>query len=160
MVRKCFRAVPARIPYAKRIVKFHVLMVEDNEADVLLMELALEHAVPDLQLHVVTTGPEALTFLNRQAPYADAPTPHLVLLDGSTPCMSAAEVLTHVRQNWSATDLPVVVFSGSSSEADLQRAMQAGANGYVTKPLGLDEYTRVLQHTLKTWYAHTLTAHT
>ncbi|GGK42282.1 response regulator [Deinococcus malanensis] len=140
-------------------MKFHVLMVEDNEADVFLMELALDGVVPDLQLHVVTTGPDALDFLNRQTPYEDAPTPHLVLLDGSTPCMTAAEVLTHVREGWSDADLPVVVFSGSSSEADIQRALQAGANGYVTKPLGLEEYTQAVQDTLHTWYAYALTTH-
>ncbi|MFD1733350.1 response regulator [Deinococcus malanensis] len=71
--------------------------------------------------------------------------------------MTAAEVLTDVRQCWSTADLPVVVFSGSSSEADIQRALEAGANGYVTKPVGLDEYTRAVQHTLNTWYAHALT---
>lgn len=132
---------------------FNVLMVEDNQADVLLMELALEDFLPDLSLHVVADGVEALEYLNRLAAYESAPRPHLMLLDGNTPRKSAVEVLTEVRQDPAFRDLPVVVFSGSAAQADATKSIQAGATAYITKPTGLDEYTQVVQETLGTWHA-------
>ncbi|GGK42065.1 two-component system response regulator [Deinococcus malanensis] len=130
-------------------MEFHVLMVEDDEADVLLMKVALEHADCDLHLHVVPDGPDALALLDRHEPYQNAPTPQLVLLDGHMPRMRAPEVLAHVRARW--CHLPVVVFSGSTFEAEVQESLQAGANAYVTKPVRLDEYTQVVQTLLTCW---------
>lgn len=127
-------------------------MVEDNPADVLLMQLALEDFLPDLSLHVVPDGAEALAYLNRLASYENVPRPQLMLLDGNTPRKSAIEVLTEVRQDPAFADLPVLVFSGSTAESDAQKSVQAGATAYIMKPTGLDEYTRVVQETLTFWH--------
>ncbi|ACO47502.1 response regulator [Deinococcus deserti] len=132
---------------------FNVLMVEDNAADVLLMQLAVEDFIPDLSLHVVPDGVEALAFLNRLGAYEDVPRPQLMLLDGNTPRKSAIEVLAEVRHNPIFAELPVLVFSGSAAESDAQKSIQAGATAYIMKPTGLDEYTRVVQDTLSFWHA-------
>ncbi|GGK41075.1 response regulator [Deinococcus malanensis] len=132
---------------------FNVLMVEDNQADVMLMELALEDFLPDLSLQVVPDGVDALAYLKRQPPYEHASRPQLMLLDGNTPRKSAVEVLAEVRQDPAFRDLPVLVFSGSTAEADAKKSIQAGATAYITKPTGLDEYTRVVQDTLGFWHA-------
>lgn len=132
---------------------FNVLMVEDNAADVLLMQLAVEDFIPDLSLHVVPDGAEALAYLNRLGAYEDVPRPQLMLLDGNTPRKGAIEVLAEVRHNPIFAELPVLVFSGSAAESDAEKSIQAGATAYITKPTGLDEYTRVVQDTLSFWHA-------
>ncbi|GGK35141.1 response regulator [Deinococcus malanensis] len=132
---------------------FDVLMVEDNPADVLLMELALEDFLPELTLHVVADGVEALAFLNRHAPYERTLRPKLVLLDGNTPRMDAVDVLTALRQDNAFKDLPVLMFTGSAAEADMQKCLEAGATDYITKPMGVEAYTEVVHRTLGFWAA-------
>ncbi|ACO47415.1 response regulator [Deinococcus deserti] len=132
---------------------FNVLMVEDNAADVVLMEVALEEFRPNVTLYVVNDGVEALQFVRGEGLYADAPRPHLILLDGNTPRKSAVEVLNEVRHDAGTLDLPVVVFSSSSVPADVERSLQAGANAYLTKPVGLSEFTDAVHSTLDFWWS-------
>lgn len=131
---------------------FNVLMVEDNEADVLLMEVALEGHLPELKLHVVADGVEALAFLHGKGRYDKMPRPDLVLMDGNMPRKSAVEVLAEVRSTVALAGLPIVVFSSSSMAADAERSLQAGADAYITKPVGLTEFTEVARSTLAFWY--------
>ncbi|AFZ66861.1 response regulator [Deinococcus peraridilitoris] len=129
----------------------HLLLVEDNDADVLLIQEALAGLQEGVTLHIVHDGEEALAFLRRLGPFADCPRPHFVLLDANTPKKNALEVLGELRAEPSFQGLPVVVFSTSASPRDVMRCYEAGANAYITKPLNLDEFLSAIENTLRFW---------
>jgi CheY-like chemotaxis protein len=113
----------------------HVLLyVEDEDAAVYLLEMALKEAKIHLNLHRVSDGEEALAFLNRSGPYRQVPTPDLVLLDLNLPRKGGLEVLSEMQDSESLRGLPVVVFTSSLLAADRKKSLALGAQEYITKP--------------------------
>src|ERR1700742_2805883 len=90
-----------------------VLLVEDDPGDVLMTREAFEHHKLRNQLHVVSDGVEALSFLRREGEHADAPRPGLVLLDLNLPRKDGREVLEEVKRDESLRSIPVVVLTTS-----------------------------------------------
>ena len=128
-----------------------VLLVEDHEADVLLVQEAVESFEAKVSLHVVRDGTEALRFLRREGTYAGRPPVGLVLLDANTPRMNACEVLAKLRSDGPTRELPVVVFSSSAHPTDIRECVEAGANGYVVKPSDFVGFVGVVHALLKDW---------
>jgi two-component system, chemotaxis family, response regulator Rcp1 len=124
-----------------------ILLVEDNPDDVDLTREAFREVGAVSRLHVVENGIEAIAFLRHEAKYADAPTPDLVLLDLNLPKRSGHEVLAAIKRDPALRGIPVVVLTSSAAESDMARSRALGADGYVTKPVDLDDYLRVV-HTI------------
>jgi len=122
-----------------------ILLVEDNPGDVLLTKTALEQNKLDNQLHVVVDGEEAMAFLRREGDYADAPQPDLVLLDLNLPRKDGREVLAEIKTDPELSTIPVVVMTSSADEEDILRSYSNHANGYVTKPIDLEQFVRVVK---------------
>ena len=122
-----------------------ILLVEDNPHDVELTEELLKEAQISINLNVVQDGIEALEFLRRQGEHADAPRPDLILLDLNLPLKDGDEVLAEIKDDDKLLTIPVVVLSTSQTEEDIQRAYKHHANCYISEPLDLDEFTRVLK---------------
>ncbi len=122
-----------------------ILLVEDSPGDVQLTIEALRDAEVHNHLHVTTDGEEALRFLRREPPYADAPRPDLVLLDLNLPKKSGREVLAEVKADPVLRRIPVVVLSTSESREDVLAAYDLSANCYVTKPVDLDQFLDVIR---------------
>jgi CheY-like chemotaxis protein len=121
-----------------------VLLVEDDDADVALIEEAFAaHRLPS-HVHRVRDGVEAMAFLRREEEYAGAPRPDLVLLDLNLPRLDGRAVLAAVKADEALRTIPVVVFTTSSSDADVSASYGAYANAYVTKPLELDRFGYVI----------------
>jgi two-component system response regulator len=97
-----------------------ILMVEDSLADVRLTKRAL--AKSPNHLHVVRDGVEAIAFVKRKEPYADAPRPHLILLDLNLPRKDGREVLAEIKGDESLRSIPVVVLTTSSLRRTCARA--------------------------------------
>jgi len=125
-----------------------ILLVEDNEADVLLVEEALVDLTPRVLLDVVRDGEDALTYLRGPRGPSEL---DFVLLDANTPRMDAVEVLTELRRDVRCRTLPVVVYSSSSNPMDARRVYLAGANAYVAKPVDLDGFMEVIRATVRFW---------
>lgn len=130
---------------------FHVLMVEDDPADVTLTREALKESKLALNLHVVEDGEAALRFLRHQPPYAQAPRPDLVILDLQLPKIDGHEVLRRVKADPMLRAIPVCVVTASDKAEDVERAYKAGANCYVTKPVDLPQFARVVQAIESFW---------
>ena len=113
-----------------------VLLVEDDPGDVLLIEEAFADNKVRNRLHTVSDGVEALQFLRREGPYADAPQPDLVLLDLNLPRMDGREVLGEIRRDPHLAHLPVVIVTTSAAPRDIDFAYAHRANAYVRKPNG------------------------
>jgi CheY-like chemotaxis protein len=122
-----------------------VLLVEDDEADVLIAREALRAGRLDTKLTVVRDGVEAMAYLRKQNGYSDAARPDLILLDLNLPRKSGHEVLAEVKADSSLRRIPIVVLSTSSSAEDVVRSYDLHANVYVSKPVDFDEFTSVVR---------------
>ena len=128
-----------------------ILLVEDNEGDVQLTREALDRAKVRNNLHVAYDGVEAMDFLRRKNGHASAPRPDLVLLDLNLPNMDGREVLQEMKSDPTLKTIPVVVITSSEAEQDVVKTYSLNANCYVTKPLDLGQFMRVVQSVSEFW---------
>ena len=129
-----------------------ILLVEDDPADVELTVETLEDSKISIHLDVVNNGEEALAFLRKEGEFAEAGRPDLLLLDLNMPRMDGRQVLRHVKSDDRLKTIPVVVLTTSSAEEDVARSYFEGANCYITKPVGLDEFAKVVRTIEDFWF--------
>ncbi len=122
-----------------------VLLVEDDEGDVLMTKEAFEYHKISNRLHVVTDGEQALQFVRREGPYADAPRPGLILLDVNLPRLSGLEVLAELKKDPELLVIPVVMLTTSRADEDILRSYQLHANAYVSKPVDFDHFISAIR---------------
>jgi CheY-like chemotaxis protein len=115
-----------------------ILLVEDNPADVRMMQEALLMAEIPHHLALVTDGEEALQYLNRQGKYSAATRPDIVLLDIKLPKISGHGVLEAIRNNPELRTLPVMILTSSSAPQDRATSEDLQATHFITKPVGLN----------------------
>lgn len=128
-----------------------ILLVEDNPGDVRLTKEVLTDGKVHNNLRVVDDGVQALAFLKKQPPYADAPSPDLILLDLNLPKKDGREVLQEIKLNEQLRRIPVVVLTTSQAEADIMRVYDLHANCYIVKPIDLDQFIRVVKSIEEFW---------
>jgi chemotaxis family two-component system response regulator Rcp1 len=121
-----------------------ILMVEDNPGDVRLTREALKGAKVWNEVQVVEDGVAALDYLYRRPPYEASVRPDLILLDLNLPRLDGREVLATVKADPSLKLIPVVVLTTSQAEEDVLRAYHLSANCYVTKPVDLHQFNRIV----------------
>ena len=126
-------------------VPVEILLVEDDPGDVLITREAIESSKVANRLSVVSNGEEALQFLRREEPFADAPRPGLLLLDLNLPRLDGREVLARMKADPDLRRIPVVVLTTSSSDEDIVRSYDLHANAYVTKPVDFDQFMSVVR---------------
>ncbi|MEV4537888.1 response regulator [Asanoa sp. NPDC049518] len=122
----------------------HVLVVEDDLGDLALVENAFAEQGVASSLHHVADGVDALAFLRRENGYADAPRPDLILLDLNMPRVDGRQVLEQIKQDEDLRSIPAIVFTTSAATPDIVSSYRSHANAYVTKPIDLDEFDRVV----------------
>jgi len=128
-------------------------MVEDDEEDVELTKESLKSSKVTLNLHVVEDGEQALFYLRQKPPYGEAPRPDLILLDLNLPKKNGREVLAELQQDDTLCSIPVIVLTTSDQEQDVLKTYQLGANCYITKPVGLDQFTKVVSSIDNFWFS-------
>jgi CheY-like chemotaxis protein len=128
-----------------------ILLVEDNPGDVRLTREALADNKIRNTLHVVADGVQALAFLRRQGKHATVPRPDLILLDLNLPKKDGREVLAEIKGNGNLRRIPVVVLTTSGAEEDILKAYDLNANCYVTKPVNLDSFIKVVKSIESFW---------
>jgi CheY-like chemotaxis protein len=122
-----------------------VLLVEDDPGDVVIAREALRAGRLESRLSVVSDGVEAMSYLRREAGYADVERPDLILLDLNLPRKSGHEVLAEVKADPELRRIPVVVLSTSSAIEDVDLSYELYANVFVTKPVDFDHFTAVVK---------------
>jgi CheY-like chemotaxis protein len=130
---------------ASRPRPIEILMVEDNPGDVRLTREALKGGKVWNRLTVVEDGVAAMDYLRRLPPYETAPRPDMVLLDLNLPKKDGRQVLEEIKSDPSLKVIPVVVLTTSQAEEDVLRAYHLSANCYVTKPVDLHQFNRIVQ---------------
>lgn len=115
-----------------------VLLIEDDPADVRLIQRAFRKLDPNVPMFRLTNGDDAVAYLSGDAPYENRvtyPLPTILLLDIKLPRRSGFEVLEWVRkQRSNLRRLPIVMLTSSRHSTDVNRAYDLGANSYLTKP--------------------------
>lgn len=129
-----------------------VLLVEDNPGDVRLIKEALEENKILINLHVVEDGLEVMAFLRCEGKYADAPRPDLILLDLNLPKKDGRVVLAEIKADDSFRQIPVVILTTSQSEEDILKSYDLNANCYITKPVDLDGFFKVIKSIRNFWF--------
>lgn len=129
-----------------------VLLVDDDDDDVRLTQKALEQDRVLTRIHRVDDGAEAISFLQREPPYEDAPQPDLILLDLNMPRMDGREVLQRVKEHDVWKLIPVVVLTSSDDDADVIKSYEHRANSYVTKPVDLLQFREALKSLRQYWF--------
>lgn len=130
-----------------------ILLVEDNPGDALLTRETLEVSKILHELFHVETGTAALEFLRNEGAYEDAPKPDMMLLDLNLPGMDGREVLAVVKQDPELRRIPVVVLTSSQAEEDVVRSYNLHANAYVTKPVGLEGFAKIVKGIECFWWS-------
>jgi CheY-like chemotaxis protein len=128
-----------------------ILLVEDSPGDVRLTLEAFKEGKLANRVHVVGDGVEAMAYLRREGPYATAWRPDIILLDLNLPKKDGREVLAEIKVDEDIKRIPVVVLTTSQAEQDILKAYELHANCYITKPVDLDQFLRVVQSVEDFW---------
>src|SRR3989442_5977483 len=133
---------------------FDILLVEDNPADTRLALEALKESGLELKARAMRDGAEALSLLRREDPYADAPLPDLIFLDLNLPGLGGRELLGEIKSHAVLKRIPLAVLTSSRSRDDVLQCYELGANCYITKPPGWDEFARAISKAVSFWLGH------
>lgn len=132
-----------------------VLLVENNSSadpdHTLLFEVLRQEKIA-LSIDVVTDGEQAISYLNRQAPYQSAVLPDLVLLDLILPRKDGREVLAKMKSTPSLQAIPVVILIDSQAEEDIARSYNLAASSYLIKPIDLEKLTKLVNSIDEFWF--------
>jgi chemotaxis family two-component system response regulator Rcp1 len=133
------------------VVPIQILLVEDNPGDVRLTKEALKDAKVLNALHVVMDGAEAIAFLRKQGKHTAAVRPDLILLDLNLPKKNGREVLEDIKGDPVLQHIPVVILTTSQAEQDILESYRLRANAYVTKPVDLEQFLKVVGSIEQFW---------
>ncbi|MDH5231092.1 MAG: response regulator [Gammaproteobacteria bacterium] len=129
----------------------HILLVEDNTADIRLTQEALKDAKVFNHLSIVQDGEQALDFLFKRGQYTQVSTPDLILLDLNLPRIDGREVLQEIKRQDKLLRIPVVVLTTSGADEDILRSYNLHANCYVTKPVEFDQFMQII-HSIESFW--------
>jgi two-component system, chemotaxis family, response regulator Rcp1 len=129
----------------------NILLVEDSQADILLLRLALEDCNFPLRLEVVPDGEAAIAYLRRQNPYVSATRPDLILLDLNLPRKNGHEVAAEIKRSSRLCGIPTLILTNSNSDEDKWRSYLKKVDAYLIKPRDLNHYTNLLKYLEENW---------
>ena len=129
-----------------------ILLVEDNPGDVRLTREALKEGKVLNTMQVVGDGIEALAFLRHEGPYAKSPHPDIILLDLNLPKKDGREVLAEIKNDPNLRRIPVVILTTSKAEEDIIKSYDLHANCFITKPVDLDQFIKVVKSVEEFWF--------
>lgn len=130
-----------------------ILLAEDSPEDIEFTTEALAGSKIANNLSIVKDGVEALAFLRQEGKFANAPRPSLLLLDLNMPKKDGREVLEEIKNDNNLKDIPVVILTTSQDEEDIMRAYKLHANCYITKPVDIVQFQKVVLAIEHFWFA-------
>ncbi|MFZ5829097.1 MAG: response regulator [Planctomycetota bacterium] len=129
-----------------------LLLVEDNPGDVDLTRKALLRGKVANRLTVARDGVEALAVLRREGLFAACSPPDLILLDLNLPKKDGREVLAEIKEDPQLRRIPVVILTSSQAEEDVLRSYNLHANGYIAKPVDMEQFVRIVKTLDDFWF--------
>jgi len=125
--------------------KLNVILVDDDPDDRMLFEEVFSELRIQSSLFLFQNGLEFLAYLDRP----QAPIPDLIFLDLNMPIMGGIEALEHIKRSEKYSNVPIAIYSTSSSDKDIEESLARGANVYITKPTDYGKLKRILGEVLK-----------
>ena len=129
-----------------------ILLVEDNPADARLTQEAMKESKIHNKMYHVVDGVEAMAFLRKQGEYAKMPRPDVILLDLNMPRKDGRQTLAEIKEDEDLKRIPVVVLTVSDAEEDIIKSYNLYANCFVTKPMDMDEFAKVVTGIENFWF--------
>lgn len=126
----------------------HILLIEDSEGDIILTQKALQSGKLHIKLDIVRDGEQAIEYLQA---HQETP-PDLVLLDLNLPRVSGHEVLKFIKTTNIHKSIPVIVLTTSESEKDITKTYNNYANGYIVKPINVQQFFEVVNQIQNFWF--------
>jgi two-component system response regulator len=130
-----------------------ILIVEDNPGDARLIREVLNDNKVYSSLFIVNDGVEAMKFLHKQGKFTSAPRPDLIILDLNLPKKDGREVLAEIKADEDLKYIPVVIMTISQAEEDILKTYKLHANCYITKPIDLTEFIKVIKSIEDFWFS-------
>ena len=128
-----------------------ILLVEDEPADIYLIQRAIADCCPQSRMWLVSSGMDALAFLRHEPPFVNVPTPALILLDLNLPRCDGRGILALLRRLSAYKTTPVIIISGSKRAEEEPHCLQLGATAYVEKSTDFATYFGGIQAVLRDW---------
>lgn len=129
----------------------NILLVDDNPADIRLVEQAFQSWHLPHRISAVADGEQAIRYLRRQSPFSGARRPDLILLDLNLPKKNGREVLAEAKSDAGLRTIPIIVLSASEADRDILCAYDLHANCYLTKPVRLEDFARQVRAIADFW---------
>lgn len=131
----------------------NILLIEDDPGDVELILETMNNSKVLVNINVVEDGEKALSYLRQEDPYRESPKPDLILLDLNMPRMDGRQLLRIIKKDEEISRIPVIVLTTSDSDTDIVKSYDLGANCYITKPMGLKEFSTVINSIEHFWFS-------
>jgi CheY-like chemotaxis protein len=122
----------------------HFLTIEDNEGDLLLITEALKENKKNNTIILFKDKLEVINFIEKAENCNGKKSLDLTLLDINLPKMNGQKVLTTIISNDNLKGIPVIIFTSSSSERDIFESYNNHANCYITKPINVFDFVKVI----------------
>jgi CheY-like chemotaxis protein len=130
-----------------------ILIVEDNKGDARLIKEVFNENKVFNSLYFVNDGVEAMDFLFARGKYKGVPKPDLIILDLNLPRKDGREVLSEIKSDDGLKHIPVVIMTISQAEEDILKSYNLHANCYVTKPIDLNQFIKVIKSIENFWFS-------
>jgi CheY-like chemotaxis protein len=127
----------------------NILLVEDDQDDVELMQDALRDNGVHFRMDVVRQGDKVLSFLEMCKNF-----PNIILLDLNLPKMHGREVLSRIKLSDDFSHIPIAILTTSSSQAEKEFCLSAGASHFLTKPSTVEGFNKTIELILKIALPH------
>ncbi len=134
--------------------KFYILIAEDDADDRFLLETAFKECGFQDRLIFVENGVELIQYLSgvECKTDLDKKLPGFILLDLNMPKKDGREALKEIKENPEFRKIPIVVFTTTKSENEINRCYDLGANSYVVKPTNFDELVKAVGQIRNYWF--------
>jgi two-component system response regulator len=129
-----------------------ILIVEDNAGDARLIKEVFNVNKVINSIHFVKDGIEAMDFLYGRGKYKGMAQPDLIILDLNLPRKDGREVLSEIKADEKLKHIPVVIMTISQAEEDIFKSYNLHANCFVTKPIDLEQFTKVVKSIENFWF--------
>lgn len=133
---------------------FRILMAEDDPDDRVLLEEAFKDIPFPVDLRFVEDGEDLMSYLHRRGHYADAalfPRPTIILLDLNMPRKDGRQALVEIKTDPDLRQIPVIVWTTSDLDEDIERCREAGADTYLTKPMSYNGLLDTVEDLCRRW---------
>ena len=128
-----------------------ILLVEDNKADIRLVQEALKNSSMNYHMEIVRDGVAAMAYLLQEGEYANVSRPDLIILDLNLPKKDGREVLAEIKTNTQFKRIPVIVLTTSKNEDDIYQSYDLNANCFITKSRNLSQLFTIVKRIEEFW---------